>query len=1055
MQKFNGSALFGLVFLWLVLIIPTEGGRLCYLAMDMATTAYDYVKQWENLTGNTVTLIIRTQEEQPAEIEQDLTVDKLCDVYTKPYRDTIVPYATRDLVQDLTDYVRRSEFEWSSVSAVQRNFVSTYKKRTYSIPIDADPIVLYYRRDLITTPPSTWEELISVAAEYRGRDINGDGKPDFGTCVITEADMHILPYVIANTVFCYENSQRHHFMFDVSDDDTQPMRMLFQTAGWQYVFNITKRLFDLSQLFRSANGGGANNTFELIASGRCATIVSYPSNGCQTVAPPNGSYVRGRLGTARTPGSTLVYSRASKSMVSCNSNLCYYQESGGINRPHFAFPGIQLVVRKNTPNLEMALSFAAFASVKLDVRSPGALNPFRASQFDPAWFTRSTPVPWDLEDATEYTTALRNTLMKETTLSVPSIHNEQIIAASVRKALWKYLHIGDYNSNNEALSVILASLENDIVTQTIANGKSMGDIEEAFRIDMRLPALKPASSTNGALIAALVSSLGVVVLVIGAFCVYTFFILPRLKVAAAPKDPRQPFACAFVALKNETVLWEAFPDTINKASQRSREIVQSCAKKCECYVAKQIGGSFMVTSTTEKNITAFACAVQCALQAANFSAILGKSITTLRKEESQSQSQHNRRRTGGDNVSNSQTQERSSQASDKQLDDRSSLTHPHLMQMTFSVGAHFAAGRITFDSEHFMYEYTGPVVDGAAVISDVAQGWQILVSETSTTLGTTCNVGTIVEFAEFDVCRERMKLFQCDPSGLTPRTFAVPTAKESANVDSIAATLEQQTKGAAIKQITVLTVYCAAFARQLETASKEAFSQSINALFKSVEEVARQQKGYIQNFCGGRFVITFNVVMPTPQQHRRAYRTAAAIRGVFQEHQCSKVTCGIASGRALVGQFPMNSIGGDIAEQAVLLERMCRFYSGTTILTTSELMDELSLTASFRSVDIMHLPGTKKPQIMLSLEGERSGVDMNEWMYEVEAADAKDPYQELNRTYNVALTQGVAAAKQHWDEVHANVQQTLALGQIVDIMSRPSLEDYVQSRGALLTLFSD
>ena len=47
--------------------------------------------------------------------------------------------------------------------------------------------MVYYRSDLLTKddvkPPATWDEYLAIAAEVHGQDLNGDGEPDYGSCI--------------------------------------------------------------------------------------------------------------------------------------------------------------------------------------------------------------------------------------------------------------------------------------------------------------------------------------------------------------------------------------------------------------------------------------------------------------------------------------------------------------------------------------------------------------------------------------------------------------------------------------------------------------------------------------------------------------------------------------------------------------------------------------------------------------------------------------------------------------------------------------------------------
>ena len=68
-----------------------------------------------------------------------------------------------------------------------RDYNSVYNGKTYTIPLDGDFHMVYYRTDLLQKdglkPPATWDDYLSIAQKYNGQDLNGDGQPDYGSCI--------------------------------------------------------------------------------------------------------------------------------------------------------------------------------------------------------------------------------------------------------------------------------------------------------------------------------------------------------------------------------------------------------------------------------------------------------------------------------------------------------------------------------------------------------------------------------------------------------------------------------------------------------------------------------------------------------------------------------------------------------------------------------------------------------------------------------------------------------------------------------------------------------
>ena len=47
--------------------------------------------------------------------------------------------------------------------------------------------MIYYRTDVFAAnnlkPPETWDDYVAAAKLLNGKDLNGDGTPDYGSCI--------------------------------------------------------------------------------------------------------------------------------------------------------------------------------------------------------------------------------------------------------------------------------------------------------------------------------------------------------------------------------------------------------------------------------------------------------------------------------------------------------------------------------------------------------------------------------------------------------------------------------------------------------------------------------------------------------------------------------------------------------------------------------------------------------------------------------------------------------------------------------------------------------
>ena len=80
----------------------------------------------------------------------------------------MVDFIEPGYLEDLTSKVKAdSAIEWDDIGYFFRSFSSTYGGKIYTIPLDGDFHMIYYRTDLLDaagiSPPTTWEEYIYIA----------------------------------------------------------------------------------------------------------------------------------------------------------------------------------------------------------------------------------------------------------------------------------------------------------------------------------------------------------------------------------------------------------------------------------------------------------------------------------------------------------------------------------------------------------------------------------------------------------------------------------------------------------------------------------------------------------------------------------------------------------------------------------------------------------------------------------------------------------------------------------------------------------------------------
>ena len=71
-------------------------------------------------------------------------------------------------LEDLTDRVKADQaLKWDDVAPFFRDFSASYKGKVYTIPLDGDFQMVYYRTDLLKEagmePPKTWDDYLAIA----------------------------------------------------------------------------------------------------------------------------------------------------------------------------------------------------------------------------------------------------------------------------------------------------------------------------------------------------------------------------------------------------------------------------------------------------------------------------------------------------------------------------------------------------------------------------------------------------------------------------------------------------------------------------------------------------------------------------------------------------------------------------------------------------------------------------------------------------------------------------------------------------------------------------
>jgi multiple sugar transport system substrate-binding protein len=297
----------------------------------------------------------------------------------------MVDYVVPGYLENLSPYVEADEaLEWDDVGQFFREFSSTYEGSVYTIPLDGDFHMVYYRTDVLEQlgmePPRTWDEYLAIAAAANGMDMNGDGEGDFGSCIAKkrgEQGYWWITSIAAPFIQTGGTSQGAFF-------DTETFTPLVNNPGFIRALEIyaeTNAYGPPDEL-----NIGVGDTRGLWVAGRCALTLDWGDIGPLAVA--EGSLANDKTGAVITPGSTMVLDRATNELVACDEMTCPNAIDGVNHAPFAAFGGwsggvnaaIDPTVKQAVYDYFSYVSQPAQSNVDVTIGATG-FNPYRISQF--------------------------------------------------------------------------------------------------------------------------------------------------------------------------------------------------------------------------------------------------------------------------------------------------------------------------------------------------------------------------------------------------------------------------------------------------------------------------------------------------------------------------------------------------------------------------------------------------------------------------------------------------------------------------------------------------
>lgn len=326
----------------------------------------------------------------------------------------IAEFAGGGFLTDISDRVAAdTALELDDIAPYFREFSQNFNGKTYGLVIDGDFHMVYYRSDVLKDlgmePPKTWDDYLKVAEAANGKDLNGDGEADYGSCMFKKRNS-ISYWGLLSVAAGYLQSQgTAQGMFF----DQETMKPLVNNPAFVKALEIYKKSGDFAPPDELNQDIGASRG--LFLSGRCALTLDWGDIGPLSIDETQ-SKVKGKVGSMTLPGSTEVLNRETGKLEACNATLCPYAEDGVNRTPYAAFGGWLGTINANLKDekkVEAAYEFMSYmnqpAQSNIDVTIGWTgMNPYRISQ-------TNSIVPWvaagfDADSATNYLSALNNSL---------------------------------------------------------------------------------------------------------------------------------------------------------------------------------------------------------------------------------------------------------------------------------------------------------------------------------------------------------------------------------------------------------------------------------------------------------------------------------------------------------------------------------------------------------------------------------------------------------------------------------------------------------------------
>jgi len=298
----------------------------------------------------------------------------------------MVDFITPGYLEDLTDRVAADkDIQWDDIAPFFRDFSATYNGRIYTIPLDGDFHMVYYRTDLLKEaglqPPETWDDYLKIAKTFYGKDLNGDGDADFGSCISKKRNAQAYWFITSiGAAFIQSQGTSQGAFFNTDTMEPLVKNDAFKKA--LEIYSETTKYGPPDELNLDVGG-----TRSLFVTGRCALSMDWGDIGTLAIDPTNSTVID-KVGAVILPGSKQVLDRATGKLVACDATTCPYAVNGVNHAPFASYGGWSAGINAAADAKKKDATYAFFsymaqpaqANVDVTIGKTG-YNPYRTSQF--------------------------------------------------------------------------------------------------------------------------------------------------------------------------------------------------------------------------------------------------------------------------------------------------------------------------------------------------------------------------------------------------------------------------------------------------------------------------------------------------------------------------------------------------------------------------------------------------------------------------------------------------------------------------------------------------